>query len=157
MSYFTDQNETKEDNIKINFENFQTQKWMWQTVRTEKVHEKNGAICLVFIFFSLVIVLKLSKKVHFLKFSVDFNKKFNCNKAIYLYAFERSRYALSENGIVLWISAEHPSFYILFSISWAVAEVPINHIIFCKSVMRTSRCIYSQVPNKRRGGWGVSE
>ena len=73
---------------------------MLQTVRTEKVHEKNGTICLVFMFFSLVKVLKLLKKVHCLQFSADFHKKFNCKKAIYLYAFERSRYALSENGIV---------------------------------------------------------
>ena len=73
---------------------------MLQTVRKEKVHEKNGTICLAFMFFSLVMVLKLSKKVHCLQFSADFRKKFNCNKAIYLYAFERSRYALSENGIV---------------------------------------------------------
>ena len=74
---------------------------MLQTVRKEKVHEKNGTICLAFMLFSLVMVLKLSKKVHCLQFSTDFRKKFNCNKAIYLYAFERSRYALSENGIIV--------------------------------------------------------
>ena len=62
--------------------------------------KKSGAICLVFMFFSLVMILKLSKKVHCLQFPADFRKKLNCNKAIYLYAFERSRYTLSENGIV---------------------------------------------------------
>ena len=135
----------KGDRIKINFENFQTQKWMLQTVRAEKVHEKNGAICLVFMFFSLVIILKLSKKVHCLQFSADFRKKLNCNKAIYLYAFERSRYTFSENGIVycaMNFSRASLFFDIVFSFSWTVAQTPINHIIFYKSVMRTFRCIH---------------
>ena len=33
--------------MKINFEYFQIQKLMLQAVRTEKVNEKNGMICLV--------------------------------------------------------------------------------------------------------------
>ena len=41
---------------------------MLQTVRTEKVDEKNGIICLVSMFPSWVMVLKLSKKVHFSQF-----------------------------------------------------------------------------------------
>ena len=36
--------------MKINFDYFQTQNWMLQTVRVEKVDEKNGVICLVFMF-----------------------------------------------------------------------------------------------------------
>ena len=38
----------------MNFEYFQIQKWMLQTVRLEKVDEKNGVICLVFMFLSWV-------------------------------------------------------------------------------------------------------
>ena len=38
----------------MNFEYFQIQKWMLQTVRLEKVDEKNGVICLVFMFPSWV-------------------------------------------------------------------------------------------------------
>ena len=37
---------------------------MLQTVRTEKVDEKNGVICLVSMFPFWDMVLKLSKKVH---------------------------------------------------------------------------------------------
>ena len=48
--------------------------------KLEKVDEKNGVICLVTIFPSWVMNLSL--------------------KAIYIYASERSWYALSENGIV---------------------------------------------------------
>ena len=46
------------------------------------------------------MVFKLSKKVHFLQFCADLSKKSKSIKAIYIYASERSRYALSENGIV---------------------------------------------------------
>ena len=126
---------------------------MLQTVRKEKVHEKNGTICLAFMFFSLVMVLKLSKKVHCLQFSADFRKKFNCNKAIYLYAFERSRYALSENGIVycaMNFSRASLFFDILFSILWTVAQAPINQIIFYKNVVRNFRCIYVHRFNRFR-------
>ena len=65
----------------------------------EKVDETNGDICLVFMFHSWVMVLKLSKKVHFLQFSADLSKKLT---AIYIYASEMSLYALSENSIVYY-------------------------------------------------------
>ena len=46
------------------------------------------------------MVLKSSKKVHFLQFCAALSKKFKSIKAIYIYASERSRYALLENDIV---------------------------------------------------------
>ena len=49
----------------MNFEYFQIQKWMLQTVRLEKVDEENAVICLVSVFLSWVMVLKLSKKCIF--------------------------------------------------------------------------------------------
>ena len=73
---------------------------MLQTVRAEKVDEKHGVICLVSMFPSEVMILKLSKKVHFLQFCADLSKKSKSIKAIYIYASERSRYVLSENDIV---------------------------------------------------------
>ena len=33
------------DHMKMNFDDFQIQNWMLQTVRAEKVDEKNGVIC----------------------------------------------------------------------------------------------------------------
>ena len=86
--------------MKMNFEYFQTQKWILQTVRSEKVDEKNRVICLVSMFPSWVMVLKLSKKVQVLQFCADLSKKSKSIKATSMYASERSRYALSENGIV---------------------------------------------------------
>ena len=61
--------------MKMNFEYFQIQKWILQTVRSEKVDDKNGVICLVSMFSSWVMVLKLSKKVRFLQFCADLSKK----------------------------------------------------------------------------------
>ena len=49
---------------------------------------------------SRVMVLKLSKKVHFLQFCADLNKKSKFFKAIYIYTSEKFCYALSQNGIV---------------------------------------------------------
>ena len=46
------------------------------------------------------MVLKISKKVHFLQYCADLSKKSKSIEAVYIYASERSRYALSENGIV---------------------------------------------------------
>ena len=65
-----------------------------------KVDTKNGVICLVSTFPSRVKVHNLSKKVNFLQFCADFNKKSNSVKAICIYVSERSHYALSENGMV---------------------------------------------------------
>ena len=90
------------DHMKMNFDYIQMQKWMLQTVKAEKVDEKNWVICLVFMFPSWVMVLKWSKKVHFLQFCADLKKKSKSIKAIYIYAPERSCYALSENGIVYY-------------------------------------------------------
>ena len=75
---------------------------MPQTIRAEKVDGKNGVICLVSIFLPRVMVLKLSKKVHFLQFCADLSKKSKYIEAIYIYASERARCALSENGIVYY-------------------------------------------------------
>ena len=47
------------DHMKMNFEYFQIQKWMLQTVRAEKLDENNGVIYLVSMFPSWVMVLKL--------------------------------------------------------------------------------------------------
>ena len=48
------------------------------------------------------MVLKLSKKVHFMQFCADLSKKSRSVKTIYTYASERSHYALSENGFVYY-------------------------------------------------------
>ena len=87
--------------MKMNFEYFQIQKWMLQTMRTEKADEKNAVVCLVSVFPSWVMVLKLSKKEHFLKFCAELSKKSKSIKAMYVYEAEKSRYARS--AMVLFI------------------------------------------------------
>ena len=168
LRYFTDKNGPKRGPHENEF-------WVisnehYKTVRSEKVDEKNGVICLVSMIPSWVMVLKLSKKSHFLQFYADLSKKSTSIKAIYIYASERSHYALSANGIVYyamtycfgdisvwsriillnfcWVSI----FFniLIYNISWMVAQTPINHSIFWKSVMRTFRCIYVNCFNRLR-------
>ena len=156
--------------MKMHFEYFQIQKWILQTIRSEKGDEKNGVICQVSMFPSSFMALKLSKKVHFLQFCAGLSKKSRSIEAIYIHASGRSRHALSENGIVYynmtycfgdisiwnwrillnfcWVSI---FFSILITnISGTVARTPINHIIFLKSVMINFRCIYVNCFNRLR-------
>ena len=95
------------------------------------------------------MVLKLSKKVHFLQFCDDLSKKSESIKASYIYTSEMPRYALSENGIVYyaityffggirvwsrrillnicWVSIFFD--ILIANISWTVSQK--THIIFC--------------------------
>ena len=75
---------------------------MLQTVRAEKVDEKNGVICIVSMFLSLVMVLKFSEKLKFLQFRADLIKKPKSIKTILIYASESSYQTLSENDMVYW-------------------------------------------------------
>ena len=139
----------KGDHMKMNFEYFQIQKWILQGLRKEKVDEKNGVICLVSMFPSWVMVLKLSKKCIFCNFVLTSARNLSLLKQIYMYASERSRYSLSENGIVYytviycfgdirvlsqrillnfcWVSIFFD--ISIANISWTVIQTFINHII----------------------------
>ena len=87
------------NHMKMNFEYFHIPKWILLTVRSEKADKKRG-ICLVSMFPSWVMALKLSKKVYFLQFCADLSKKTSSIKAIYIYTSGTSCYVISENGIV---------------------------------------------------------
>ena len=111
---------------------------------------------------SWVMVLKLSNKVHFLQFCADLSKKSTSIEAIYIYASKRSCLALSENDIVYyamtycfedirvwsriilstfcWVSIFFDIWIV--NVSWTVVQIPLNHIIFWKSTIRTSGCIF---------------
>ena len=97
FTYFTDQKDQRGDSKKTNFDIFQIQKWISQTVKTQEVDEKNGVLCLVSFFPSWVMVLKLTKIVHFFQICADLSKKSKSIKEIYLYPSERPHHALSEN------------------------------------------------------------
>ena len=73
---------------------------MLQTVRVEKLDEKDGVICQVSMFRSSVMALKLPEKVYFLQFCADLSKNSKSVKVIYIYASESSYYSLSENDMV---------------------------------------------------------
>ena len=65
--------------------------------------KKKWVICLVSIFHSWVMVLKLSKKVDFLQFCAAFSNKSYSVKAINIYASGSSNYTLSENNMPLFV------------------------------------------------------
>ena len=160
MSCFTDQSGPKGEPHENEFWVFSNSEIISQTLRAEKVDEKNGI--LVFMFSSRVMVLKLSKKVNFLQFCADLSKKSKYIKAVYIYASERYCHAPSENDIVcyamiycfgdikVWIQRTLLNFFwvsiffdiVIANISWTVPQTPINNTSFWKSVMRTFRCIY---------------
>ena len=66
----------------------------------KKKKKKKGSFCLVSMFPSWVVVLKLSKKVHLLQYYADPNKKPKSVKAIHMYASVRSHCIRTENNIV---------------------------------------------------------
>ena len=97
--YFADQNEWQKNPMKINFDNFQIQKWISQTVRAQKADEENRVICVISFFSSWVMVLKLPKIVHFFQIFADLIKKPKSIEAIYFYLSERPHHTLSWNSI----------------------------------------------------------
>ena len=58
----------------MNFDYFQIEKWMSQTVRVQKEDKKIMVICLVFIFPSSSVVFKSSETLPFLMLYVVFSK-----------------------------------------------------------------------------------
>ena len=75
---------------------------------------------------SWVIVLKLCKKVYFFRFCAELIKKSKSIKAIYIDASERSRYALSENGIVIMTNIQK---MVLFIMLWlTVSEILVFQV-----------------------------
>ena len=150
---------------------------MLQIIRAEKVDEKIGS----FVKFSCSLPELWFLNSHFcvflwqsafLRFYADLNKKsIKVIKAIYVYASERYRYALSENNIVyyamtycfggirVWIRRTLLNFcwvsitfdILIANISYTVAQTPRNHVIFWKSVMRTFRSIYMYIASTDLG------
>ena len=90
LRYFTDQNGTMGGPQENEFWVFWNSE-MNATNSAEKVDEKNRVDCLVFMFPSWVMVLKLPKKVHFLQIWADLSRKSKPVKA-----------SLSENGVVYY-------------------------------------------------------
>ena len=73
---------------------------MLRIVRTEIVDEKNVVVCLVLMFPSWVMVLKLSKNYIFCNSVQTSARKSIKATHIYICTSERSCYALSENNMV---------------------------------------------------------
>ena len=105
-----------------------------------------------------------------MQFCSALSKKSKFIKAVYIFASEVSLYGLSENSIVYyamaycfgnirvwsrrilltfcWISIFFD--ILIANMFWSVAQTPLSHNIFWKSVMRTFRCIYVNCFNRLR-------
>ena len=86
----------REDTMKMNFDNFQIQKWISQTATARKVDK---VISLISFFSSWVMILRLPKILHFLQVCADLSKESKSIIAIYLYLYARPHHALSENSM----------------------------------------------------------
>ena len=156
--------------MKMNFEFFQIQKWILQTVRLEKVDEKNRVICLVSMLSSWVMVFKLSKKCIFCNFVLTSARNLSRFKQ-FTYMHLKGLVTHFQKlmlFIMLWLTVsmvwvfEVEEFFrnfcwvsnffdiLITNISWAVAQTPINHSLFWKNVMRTFRYIYVNCFNRHR-------
>ena len=140
------------------------------TNRLEKEDEQNGFICLVSMLPSWVMVLKLSKKCIFCNFVLTSTrnlillKQFTYVHLKCLVTHIHKMVLFSENTMSycfrdfrVWSRRILLNFWVIIffdiliaNISWTVAQTPINHTIFWKSVMRTFRCIYVNCFNRLR-------
>ena len=112
--------------------------------------------------------------MNFLQLNADLSNKFEsvkgslhiCIRKVSLCTF-RKRYAPSENHYAMtycfadieglkstnFVKLLLSSIFfdiLIANISWTVAQTPVNHINFWKSVMRTFRCIYTSCFNRLR-------
>ena len=120
---------------------------MLQTVRKEKVHEKNGTICLAFMLWSWNCL----KKCIVCNFLLTSARNLIVIKQ-FTYKHLKGLVTHSQKMVLLSYEFQQsiPFFDILFSILWTVAQAPINQIIFYKNVVRTFRCIYMHRFNRFR-------
>ena len=133
--------------MKMNFEYFQIQKWFLKPVRAEKV---DWVICLLSLFSSWLMVLKLSKKCIFCNFVLtarnlgllnqltymDMKGLFTQFQKIVLFKVWSRRILLN----ICWVSIFFD--ILIANISWTIVQTTINHVIFSKRVKKTFRCIY---------------
>ena len=95
------------DPMKRNSEGLEMQKWNTPMDRAQKVDERNGFICLVFMFTLGDMMIKMPKMAHFFVFSADGSKKSVTNCSKYSSASGRFCLNLSENAIDYWILSYH--------------------------------------------------
>ena len=76
--------------MKLNFEGPEMLKWNIPTNKAQRIHEKNGILCLIIKFSPRVTVIKVLQIAQFFVFSFDDSKKLITIWAKYLHAPKRS-------------------------------------------------------------------
>ena len=95
--FYRPKHNAREDSMQLNFEGLQMQKWNIPTDRAQRAYEKNGIICLVMVFTSRLMVIKMIKNSSFSLFYADGSKKSVKVWTKYLSVSKRSYLALLEN------------------------------------------------------------
>ena len=143
----------------MNSEGFGMQKWKVPTDRNQRVDDKNGVICLVIMFTSWVIVIKMSKMILFCTFCwwqqklVTFktlDKIFKCKQRTFL-SFSRNWYAnisyisrvdivsqgflmvhfLEERNKIIQVHLNiFPKLWLIFCSQWTIFEITLQVKIF---------------------------
>ena len=124
--------------------------WLFSNVKVNVISS--------YLFPSWVMVRKLSKKVHFLQFCADLNKKYKSVNTIYLYASHYTYYTLSENFMIIsWVTVyemlmlkisekmltqQNFNKILRLQTSETASHSIINNTIFWKGVARPFRCTY---------------
>ena len=148
------------DHMKMNFEYFQIQKWLLQTIRSKEVDEKSGVIwplnCLkkhIFCNFVLtsaenLCLLKQSTYMHLEGLVTHFHKML---LFIILWVFYFGDVCIWNRRILLYFCWFSIFFHILITNTpWTVARTAINQRVKWNSVMRSFRCIYVNCFNRLR-------
>ena len=76
--------------MKLNFEGPEMLKWNIPTNKAQRIHEKNGILCLIIIFSPRVTVIKMLQIAPFFVFSSNDSDKLITIWAKYLHAPKRS-------------------------------------------------------------------
>ena len=95
--FYRPKHNARKDSMQLNFEGLQMQKWNIPTDRAQRAYEKNGIICLVMVFTSRLMVIKMIKNSSFSLFYADGSKKSVKVWTKYLSVSKRSYLALLEN------------------------------------------------------------
>ena len=144
--------------MELNFESLEMQKWNIATDRAKKVDGKNRVICLVIMFTSWGMVIKMSKMAHFLYFLMMPAKNeswFGQNIYVILFSSLRKCYRLLDSEQPLaWYQLWKMHIFFIFLLTQQLLYVstldisrkktskPMNHTIFWKNSKRYFRCTF---------------
>ena len=147
--------------MELNFEGLEMQKWNTPTDRAQRVHGKNGVVCLVIMFTSRVMVIKMLNIAYFLYFllmpaqiSHSLDNILMCIWKI-LFSSIRKCYGLLDSklplaryqplkiqSLIIFLLTQKFFDISTFDIWQTITSNLMNHTIFWKNSKRSFRCTF---------------